>query len=99
MDNLNQYDKETFEIFKEECTAIINDFKVILSDSKKYSNEEYITKLKRDAHSIKGSASITGLDEIQKKAHKIEDLLGEMKKNLAKKEHTILLNEFKMLLF
>lgn len=99
MDNLNQYDKETFEIFKEECTAIINDFKVILSDSKKYSNEEYITKLMRDAHSIKGSASITGLDEIQKKAHKIEDLLGEMKKNLAKKEHTILLNEVKMLLF
>lgn len=99
MDNLNQYDKETFEIFKEECTAIINDFKIILSDSKKYSNEEYITKLMRDAHSIKGSASITGLDEIQKKAHKIEDLLGEMKKNLAKKEHTSLVNEVRRLLF
>ena len=98
MSNINQYDKETFEIFKEECTAIINDFKIILSDSKKYSSEEYITKLMRDAHSIKGSASIIGLDNIQKKAHKIEDLLGEMKNSQGKENYSTLLADVNLLI-
>lgn len=98
MSNINQYDKETFEIFKEECTAIINDFKIILSDSKKYSSEEYITKLMRDAHSIKGSASIIGLDSIQKKAHKIEDLLGEMKNSQGKENYSTLLADVNLLI-
>lgn len=98
MDNNNQYDKETFEIFKEECTAIINDFKIVLSDSEKFSNEEYITKLMRDAHSIKGSASITGLDKIQKKAHRIEDLLGELKTEKQEENYSKILAEINSLI-
>lgn len=42
-------------------------------------NEENMKKIKRELHTLKGSASIYGFMEISDLAHKFEDLLGSEK--------------------
>lgn len=42
-------------------------------------NEDNLKKIKRDLHTLKGSASIYGFLEISDLAHKFEDLLGNQK--------------------
>lgn len=98
MENFNQYDNETAEIFKEECSAIINDFKTILNNSENFTNDEYITKLMRDAHSIKGSAGIMGMDFVQKLAHHVEDLLGDIKNSVDNNQRIDLVAQIKILI-
>ena len=81
MDNFYNDKEETINIFKEECEKILKDF---VDELEKYEAEEdveIITKLMRDAHSVKGSAAIVGLTNVQKSAHKIEDILSEIKEN------------------
>lgn len=73
--------EETVLIFKEECQTILTDFIRQLSLYEKNKDVEIITKLMRDAHSVKGSAGIVGLTEVQKLAHTAEDLLSEIKNN------------------
>ncbi len=73
--------EETILIFKEECQSILTDFIHQLNLYEKNRNVEIITKLMRDAHSVKGSAGIVGLTEVQKLAHTAEDLLSEIKNN------------------
>lgn len=76
---INFESDETVNIFREECQKILNDFELQLQVFEKTSDVEIIVKLMRDAHSIKGSAGIVGLKQVQKLAHKIEDLLGLLK--------------------
>lgn len=73
--------EETVLIFKEECQTILTDFIHQLNLYEKNKDVEIITKLMRDAHSVKGSAGIVGLTEVQKLAHTAEDLLSEIKNN------------------
>lgn len=75
-DSNNQNDE--INIFLEECDEILADFDTLLLEYEKTKNEGAITKLKRNAHSIKGSAGIVGLSEIQKTAHNIEDLISSL---------------------
>lgn len=92
---------ETKRIFREECSKILGDFEQQLDIFKKTKNTEIIVKLMRDAHSIKGSAGITGLLPIQNLAHKTEDLLAELKEKSDDRqifiEITKLVNEIKNL--
>lgn len=71
--------EETILIFKEESKSILTDFLHQLANYEKNKDVEIITKLMRDAHSIKGSAGIVGLADVQKNAHLAEDLLAEIK--------------------
>ena len=71
--------EETILIFKEESKSILTDFLHQLANYEKSKDVEIITKLMRDAHSIKGSAGIVGLSDVQKLAHLAEDLLAEIK--------------------
>lgn len=73
--------EETENIFRDECKKILDDFENQLEIFERTSNIEIIIKLMRDAHSIKGSAGIVGLKQVQTLAHKIEDLLAELKDN------------------
>lgn len=77
---MNSFDiEETVVIFKEESKSILTDFIRQLSIYEKNNDIEIITRLMRDAHSIKGSAGIVGLSNVQKLAHSAEDLLSEIK--------------------
>lgn len=77
---MNSFDiEETVVIFKEESKSILTDFIRQLSIYEKNNDIEIITRLMRDAHSIKGSAGIVGLSNVQKLAHAAEDLLSEIK--------------------
>lgn len=73
--------EETENIFRDECKKILDDFENQLEIFERTSDIEIIIKLMRDAHSIKGSAGIVGLKQVQTLAHKIEDLLAELKDN------------------
>lgn len=79
----NQETQDAINIFAEECSEILENFGSMLIEYEKNKNSKIITDLKRNIHSLKGSAGILGLNEIQKSAHKIEDLLAEIsnKKN------------------
>ena len=81
MNNLYHNSEDTKNIFKIECEEIIRDFAKQLDLFKKNKDVEIITKLMRDAHSIKGSAGIAGYPDIQKSAHRIEDILSDIKNN------------------
>jgi len=75
---MNTNQNEEIDIFLEECTETLTDFDALLVEYEKNKDKEIITKLKRMAHSIKGSSGILGLSEIQSTAHKIEDLILEL---------------------
>ena len=75
--NNNQRNEE-INIFLEECNDILNNFDALLVEYEKSKDEEKFTKLKRYAHSIKGSAGIVGLSEIQIISHKMADLIAAL---------------------
>lgn len=84
---MNSFDiEDTVVIFKEESKSILTDFFHQLAIYEKNKDNTIITKLMRDAHSIKGSAGILGLTEVQKLAHSVEDLLAEIKNQDLSKE-------------
>lgn len=97
---MNNFDTdETINIFREECANILSDFKSQLGKFEKTYDVEIITKLMRDAHSVKGSAGIAGLKSVQKLAHTMEDLLGQLKdeskscnKDIINKIHDLIAN-------
>ncbi len=77
---MNNFDTdETINIFRDECAEILSDFDKQLDFFEQNSDVEIVTKLMRDAHSVKGSAGIAGLKSVQKLAHATEDLLGQLK--------------------
>ena len=77
---MNNFDTdETINIFRDECAEILSDFDKQLDFFEQNSDVEIVTKLMRDAHSVKGSAGIAGLKSVLKLAHATEDLLGQLK--------------------
>lgn len=97
---MNSFDiEETVVIFKEESKSILTDFIRQLSIYEKNNDLEIITKLMRDAHSIKGSAGIVGLSNVQKLAHSAEDLLSEIKNgNISKQKIADNIAEIKIII-
>ena len=59
-----------------EITEILEDFLLKFESDSSVLNEDNLKKIKRDLHTLKGSASIYGFLEISDLAHKFEDLLG-----------------------
>ncbi len=81
-----QYNSGEFEeiinIFKAESEEIIEDLNNgFLQLEKNPDNKEPLKKLFQVAHSLKGSAGMLGLTNIQDIAHKIEDILSFWEKN------------------
>ncbi|MCR5262087.1 MAG: response regulator [Candidatus Gastranaerophilales bacterium] len=90
MNNSYHESEDTKNIFKIECEEIIRDFAEQIDLYKKTKDIEIITKLMRDAHSIKGAAGIAGYPDIQKTAHEIEDLLAAIKKEQTEPANNII---------
>ena len=62
-----------------EITEILEGFLLNYESDSSVLNEENMKKIKRELHTLKGSASIYGFMEISDLAHKFEDLLGNEK--------------------
>jgi len=82
MDFLPEEFEEILNIFRGETEEIIqkinNNFLQLENNP---NNKELIVYLFRDAHSLKGAARMIGFNNIQRLAHKIEDVLGLAKEN------------------
>lgn len=59
-----------------EITEILEEFLLNYESDSSVLNEENMKKIKRELHTLKGSASIYGFMEISDLAHRFEDLLG-----------------------
>lgn len=80
MDFLEEELEEILNIFREESEEHIQNINQNLLKLEKNPNDmSVISELFREAHSIKGSARMIGLDDIQRLAHKLEDILGYAK--------------------
>lgn len=81
---------EILNIFREETDEIIeklNNNLLRLENSPK--DKEILVYMFRDAHSLKGAARMIGFNNIQRLAHKIEDVLGLAKENKISINHAI----------
>ncbi len=86
MDNIELSDqeflKELFEEFREEATQRLTNIENLLLSYKPEYKEKGI-EIKRELHTLKGSAGMLGLETLSKIAHKLEDLFKESEdKNL-----------------
>ena len=76
MDFLQEELDEIMNIFRAESEEIIRRMNTnLLLLEKKTQDKEIIMHLFRDAHSLKGASRMVGFNNLQKLAHKIEDLL------------------------
>ena len=74
--------EEILNIFRGETEEIIQKMNNNLLQLETNPNkEELIVYLFRDAHSLKGAARMIGFNNIQRLAHKAEDVLGLAKEN------------------
>ena len=81
---------EILNIFREETDEIIdklNNNLLRLENTPK--DKEILVYMFRDAHSLKGAARMIGFNNIQRLAHKVEDVLGLAKENKISINHTI----------
>lgn len=74
----NNETQEAVKIFIVECEEILEDFEAKIIEYEKNNDYNIITDVKRNIHSLKGSAGILGLNKIQNIAHKIEDTLTDI---------------------
>ena len=82
MDFLPEEFEEILNIFRGETEEIIQKFNNnLLQLENNPNNKELLIYLFRDAHSLKGAARMIGFNNIQRLAHKIEDVLGMAKEN------------------
>lgn len=82
MDFLPEEFEEILNIFRGETEEIIQKMNNnLLQLENNPNNKELIVYLFRDAHSLKGAARMIGFNNIQRLAHKIEDVLGLAKEN------------------
>jgi len=89
MDFLEHELEEILKIFREESEEQINKLNNnLLKLESNPKDHSVISELFREAHSLKGSARMIGLDDIQSIAHKLEDVLG-----LAKEGHLLVTSE------
>lgn len=85
MDFLPEETDEILNIFREETEEIIQRLNNNLLQLENTPNDkEKLVYMFRDAHSLKGAARMIGFNNIQRLAHKIEDLLGLAKENKLK---------------
>ena len=69
-------DPEIFEVFREEVAERLDNMvETLLALEAGRAPADAIDSLFRDAHSIKGSAGMVGLDDARSIAHSMEDLL------------------------
>jgi two-component system, chemotaxis family, sensor kinase CheA len=67
-------DAEILEVFREEATERLDQMvETLLALESGHAHPDAIDSLFRDAHSIKGSAGMVGIEEIRTIAHSIED--------------------------
>jgi len=77
MDFLEEELEEILNIFREESEEHIQKINQnLLKLETNPRNNNIITELFREAHSIKGAARMIGLNDIQTLAHKLEDIFG-----------------------
>ena len=82
MDFLPEEFEEILNIFRGETEEIIQKLNNnLLQLENNPNNKELLIYLFRDAHSLKGAARMIGFNNIQRLAHKIEDVLGMAKEN------------------
>ena len=82
MDFLPEETDEILNIFREETEEIIQKLNNNLLQLENSPNDkERLVFMFRDAHSLKGAARMIGFNNIQRLAHKIEDVLGLAKEN------------------
>lgn len=82
MDFLPEEFEEILNIFRSETEEIIQKLNNnLLQLENSPNNKELLVYLFRDAHSLKGAARMVGFNNIQRLAHKAEDVLGLAKEN------------------
>lgn len=82
MDFLPEENEEILNIFREETEEIIQKLNNNLLQLENTPNDkDKLVYMFRDAHSLKGAARMIGFNNIQRLAHKIEDMLGLAKEN------------------
>lgn len=82
MDFLPEEFEEILNIFRGETEEIIQKMNNnLLQLESSPNNKELLVYLFRDAHSLKGAARMIGFNNIQRLAHKAEDVLGLAKEN------------------
>ncbi len=71
-----EIDEEMLEIFSDEAEELIQSISVNLKTLEKTPNDrEALLEIRRNAHTLKGSAGIVGLKQLSEVAHRVEDLL------------------------
>lgn len=82
MDFLPEEFEEILNIFRGETEEIIQKMNNnLLQLESSPNNKDLLVYLFRDAHSLKGAARMIGFNNIQRLAHKVEDVLGLAKEN------------------
>lgn len=68
------------EDFLDECRDLLDDLSLNLAKLEEHpDDQEVINEIFRAAHTIKGSASFVGLDQIREVAHKMEDVFAAIR--------------------
>jgi chemosensory pili system protein ChpA (sensor histidine kinase/response regulator) len=71
-----EIDEEMLEIFAEEADDLLGNINTHLEVLKSKPNDrEALLEIRRNAHTLKGSAGIVGLKSLSSLAHRVEDLL------------------------
>ncbi len=77
-----ELDEEMLEIFGEEAEELIQAIRSNLEKLEKNPNDrEALLEVRRNAHTLKGSAGIVGLKELSNVAHRVEDALDYLAEN------------------
>nr|MDQ3042682.1 Hpt domain-containing protein [Acidobacteriota bacterium] len=77
-----EIDEEMLEIFGEEAEELIGNIRANVERLEKNTNDrEALLEVRRNAHTLKGSAGIIGLKVLSGVAHRVEDLLDYLAEN------------------
>lgn len=77
-----EIDEEMLEIFAGEADELVQSINANLKTLEKTPNDrEALLEIRRNAHTLKGSAGIVGMSELSKVAHRVEDLLDYLAEN------------------
>lgn len=75
-------DEETLEIFRSEADALLANISLALTALAASPDDKHsLWEIRRNAHTLKGSAAIVGLGQIATLAHRAEDLLDHLVEN------------------
>lgn len=86
-----EIDEEMLEVFAEEAEDLLQNIQSNLTILKSEpDNREALLEIRRNAHTLKGSAGIVGLKLLSDLAHRVEDLLDFLSENEIKGNEKIL---------